>query len=277
VLNAGFQSLRNILQRLGHTPVAAPLQPSLNEKILAYIDRNRHRATPSRETTFQPEILIPCYNHAQYLTHLLEVLQGCGVPMTVVDDHSDKKDRLLIAEMGRRFGVKVIRNDTSLRQPGSLNKAIRMSENNLFIVANADDYLLPGWVPYAIEQFHRHDIYLLGGMHICFFNHFLKSERYLAELLKTSAYAPSSGLRHHGPEDARRFIHDNSIDMTMTGCTFLKSAWDFVGGFYSRADRVSIHDDRDFQMRVCAFFPVAVSDELSALWRSNSSTGMGTT
>jgi hypothetical protein len=40
---------------------------------------------------------------------------------------------------------------------------------------------------------------------------------------------------------------------------------------------VSIHDDRDFQMRVCAFFPVAVSDELSALWRSNSSTGMGTT
>lgn len=112
------------MQRLGHTPVAAPLQPSLNEKILAYIDRNRHRATPSRETTFQPEILIPCYNHAQYLTHLLEVLQGCGVPMTVVDDHSDEKDRLLIAELGRRFGVKVIRNDTSLRQPGSLNKAM---------------------------------------------------------------------------------------------------------------------------------------------------------
>ena len=275
MLRAGLQTLRNILQRPRRTPATAPLQPSLNEKILAYIDRNRHRAMPARETAIHPEILIPCYNHAQYLAHLLEALHGRGVPITVIDDHSDEKDRFLIEGMGRRFGVNVIRNDASLRQTGSLNKAIRISENNLFIVANADDYLLPGWVPYAIEQFRRHDIFLLGGMHICFFNHFPQSEQHLTQLVKTSDYTPSTEFRRYGPEDANRFTHDNSIDMTMTGCTFLKSAWDFVGGFYSLADRVSVWDDRDFQMRVCAFFPVGVSDELSALWRSNSSTGMG--
>lgn len=275
MLKVALKSLRSLFRRHERNLPAARMQPSLNEKILAYIDRHGHRGKPARETTFHPEILIPCYNHAQYLAHLLEVLQGCSVPITVIDDHSDEKDRLLIEGMGRRFGVKVIRNDSSLRQSGSLNKAIRMSDNNLFIVANADDYLLPGWVPYAIDQFRRRDIYLLGGMHICFFNHFPQSEPCLAHLLKASDYRPSSEVRLYGPEDARRFTHDNSIDMTMTGCTFLKSAWEFVGGFYSLTDRVSVWDDRDFQMRVCAFFPVGVSDDLSALWRSNSSTGMG--
>jgi hypothetical protein len=63
--------------------------------------------------------------------------------------------------------------------------------------------------------------------------------------------------------------------MTMSGCSFLKSAWEFVGGFYPLERRVSIHDDRDFQMRVCCFFNIGISNEISALWRSDSSTGMG--
>lgn len=272
---ASLKSLRKLFWRtVGKQPIAPP-KVSLNQKLLAFIDRNRQREMPTRETTIHPEIVIPCFNHARYLTYSLEVLRDSNIPMTVIDDHSDDKNRCLIEDLGRRFNVKVIRNDCSLRQSGSLNKAIRLSDNNLFIVANADDYLLPGWVPYAIEQFHRHEIYLVGGMHICFFNHFSQSEAHFANLLRASSYTPASELRLHGPEDARCFTHDNSIDMTMTGCTFLKSAWEFVGGFYDLADRVSDHDDRDFQMRVCAFFPVGVSDDLSALWRSNSSTGMG--
>lgn len=269
-------SLKHFLWRADTTQPSPPPRASLNEKILDYIHSNQTRTLPSRETTFRPEILVPCYNHAGYLARLLEVLDGCEVPVTVIDDRSDDENRFLIEELGRRLGVNVIRNETSLRQGGSLNKAIGMSVNNLFIVANADDYLLPAWVPYAIEQFQRHDIFLLGGMHVCFFNHFPQSEPHFAQLLRKSAYVPTAGLRFHGPEDARGFSHDNAIDMTMTGCTFLKSAWDFVGGFYELADRVSIHDDRDFQMRVCACFPIGISAELSALWRSNSSTGRGT-
>ncbi len=272
----GWKSLARRFSRADASRRPPTAQPSLNERVREFIDRNRNRALPPRETTLRPEILIPCYNHAAYLTHLLEVLQGCGVPVTVIDDHSDDPNRLLIDELQSRFGVNVIRNETNLLQGGSLNKAIEMSSNNLFLVANADDYLLPGWVPYAIKQFRDHGISLLGGMHICFFNHFPQSEPCLAQLLKASTYAPSGELRFYGPADALRFDHDNSIDMTMTGCAFLKSAWDFVGGFYARADRVSVHDDRDFQMRICSFFPIGISAELSALWRSDSSTGMGT-
>lgn len=276
MLKAGLRSFVRRLRKGILKSDSGASQPSLNDRLAAFIDRNSHRALPVREKTFQPEILIPCFNHGRYLPFLLDVLEGGHVPITIIDDHSDEPNRALIEECRSQYGAKVIRNDTNLRQAGSLNKAISASENNLFIVVNADDYLLPGWVRYAVTQFQEHELFLLGGMHICFRNHFPQSERHLTHLLKTAPYAPSSRLRRYGPDDARSFTHDNSIDMTMTGCTFLRSAWEFVGGFYNLADRVSIWDDRDFQMRVCAFFPVGVSDDLSALWRSDSSTGMGT-
>ena len=253
-----------------------PHEPSLNDKMLRYIEQNQHRQPGPREGVLRPEILIPCYNHGAFIGNLVDVLQDVNVPVTVIDDNSNAETREIIDNLQRKHGLKVIRNAVNLRQAGSLNKAIAESENNLFSVANADDYLLPAWVSYALGKFGETDISLLGGKHICFFNHFPQSEKHMAQTLRQSNYQPQSGFRMHGPDDARHFSHDNSIDMTMTGCTFLKSAWEFVGGFYNLENRVSIHDDRDFQMRVCAFFKIGVSDELSAFWRSDSSTGMGT-
>lgn len=249
---------------------------TLNEKIQLYIAGTQGRAIPLREVDLRPEILIPCFNHAKYLANMLSVLRGVDVPITIIDDNSSEDDRLLIDELRGIFHFKLIRNEVNLRQGGALNKAIEDSANNLFIVANADDYLLPGWPDYVIGQFGSSEIRMMGGMHICFFNHFPRSERHLMDVVGSSGYRPQGTLRYYGPEDAKRFDHDNSIDMTMTGCAFLKSAWMYAGGFLALKDRVSIHDDRDFQMRVCASFQVGVSDDLSAFWRSDSSTGMGT-
>lgn len=275
---ARFKALRKLFKRREseNAMQPSPAEPSLNDKMLRFIEKNQHRKPPVRENFLRPEILIPCYNHGAFLRHLMDALQGIDVPITVIDDNSDAATREIIDELQARYGLKVIRNAVNLRQSGSLNKAIAESSNNLFIVANADDYLLPSWVPYVIGNFEKSDISLMGGMHICFFNHFAHSEKHMAQIVRQAAYQPESDLRMYGPDDARHFSHDNSIDMTMTGCAFLKSAWDFVGGFYSLENRVSIHDDRDFQMRVCAFFNVGVSDEISAFWRSDSSTGMGT-
>jgi hypothetical protein len=58
----------------------------------------------------------------------------------------------------------------------------------------------------------------------------------------------------------------------MSGCSFLKSAWEAVGGFYSFKKRVCSYDDRDFQMRVSALFDVAVIQEPLTFYRINSST-----
>lgn len=277
MLKAKLKLLRKVFKK--HPDVEAAQRPAeltLNEKMQRYIQNHRGLALPEREFEFRPEILIPCFNHAKYLARLMDVLKNVGVPITVIDDNSSEQDKSLIEGLRAQYGFNLIRNDVNLRQSGSLNKAIAQSGNNLFIVANADDYLLPGWIYYVAEQFKSTDIFLMGGMHICFFNHFPQSEQHFAHVVKFSGYQQRQSLRFYGPEDAKGFTHDNSIDMTMTGCAFLKSAWSHVGGFYSLKDRVSIHDDRDFQMRVCASFKIGVSDDLSAFWRSDSSTGMGT-
>jgi glycosyltransferase involved in cell wall biosynthesis len=251
-------------------------QSGLHRKINAYIESNRNRTAPDRETDFLPEILIPCFNHAKYLPNMLKVLSESKAPITVIDDNSCADDQQIIDLLQKNFQFKLIRNEQNLRQGGSLNKAIALSKNNLFLIANADDYLLPGWLEYVIDKFKSSDLRLIGGMHICFFNHFPESEQYFATALRRTGRKANTDLRKYGPADAKNFKHDNAIDMTMTGCAFLKSAWAHVGGFYPLEDRVSIHDDRDFQMRVCSAFQIGISDEISALWRSDSSTGMGT-
>lgn len=277
MLKAKLKSLKKIFKKK-HEPNLHQhtIELTLNEKMHRYILENQNRPLPERETDFRPEILIPCFNHAKYLAQLMAALKDVAVPITVIDDNSSESEKGAIESLRVQYGFKLIRNDVNLRQSGSLNKAIEQSGNNLFIVANADDYLLPGWVDYVVEQFKSTDVFLIGGLHICFFNHFPQSEQYLSRVVKCSGYRQQQQLVFYGPEQAKGFTHDNSIDMTMTGCAFLRSAWAHVGGFYSLKDRVSVHDDRDFQMRVCAFFKVGVSEDISAFWRSDSSTGMGT-
>lgn len=248
---------------------------TLNDKIRAFIEEHQHRPLPPRESVLKPEILIPCFNHGRFLNNMIEPIANAGVPITVIDDHSDEPNRELIEKAGRRFGLKVLRNASNLKQHGSLNKAIQDSTNNLFMVANADDFLMPSWIPYAMAQFRQQEIALLGGLHIDFLNHFAQSEESLSRMIGSMSFRPDTAPAIYDQSQALHFYHDNSIDMTMTGCTFLRSAWDFVGGFFPLEKRVSIHDDRDFQMRVCAFFNVGISSELSAFWRMNTSTGMG--
>lgn len=249
---------------------------TLNEKILAFVEQNRLRPLPKRESVLRPEILIPCFNHARFLRNMIEPIVGMGTPITVIDDNSDDANQEIIEETCREFNLKLLRNQLNLRQHGSLNRAIAESQNNLFMVANADDFLLPSWIPYAVNSFDRHDIALIGGLHIDFLNHFPNSEKSLSRMIGSMMFQADGPIELHGPAQAANFTHDNSLDMTMTGCTFLRSAWDFVGGFSPLEKRVSIHDDRDFQMRVCAFFNIGVSSEISAFWRTNTSTGMGT-
>jgi hypothetical protein len=63
--------------------------------------------------------------------------------------------------------------------------------------------------------------------------------------------------------------------MTQSGCAFLRSAWEGAGGFLPFSERVCSHDDRDFQMRVAALFPVAVVDEPVAFYRLGRSSKKG--
>jgi hypothetical protein len=108
----------------------------------------------------------------------------------------------------------------------------------LFIIVNADDFLIPNWIDYAIKSFYEFNIHLLGGGSI-HFNALKQTDLYFSEMLKSMAYVPQNKPIIFGPSDAIGFTHDNDINMTMTGCSFLRSAWAFVGGFYAIENRTS--------------------------------------
>jgi hypothetical protein len=90
-------------------------------------------------------------------------------------------------------------------------------------------------------------------------------------LPRSLPYQPS--LRPYGPEVAKHFRNMNDLNMTMSGCSFLRSAWKAAGGFTPFEDRVCSYDDRDFQMRVASLFRIAVMDEPIAHYRACSFMG----
>jgi cellulose synthase/poly-beta-1,6-N-acetylglucosamine synthase-like glycosyltransferase len=250
--------------------------PSLNEKINAYINSNKNRQLPPREETFRPEIIVPCYKHGRFLEGLLKSSEAFGFPVTIVNDNSPDDTHLILERLASQFKFRYIRNEYNMNQAGSINSAISSSANNLFIILNADDLLMPYWPSYVVSEFQRSDIRMIGGGSIHFTSGSSGSELDVSSIVKSISYLPSSRLVVYGPKNAISFTHDNSINMTMSGCAFLKSAWEFIGGFATPENRVSRFDDRDFQMRLCCFFEVGITDEFSSFYRINSSTGRST-
>lgn len=223
------------------------------------------------------EIVIPCYNHASYLMEAFDsvVQQTYKGPVTVafVNDHSqDNSLQTMNAIAASRYPsaitVKIIDNPINLNQAGSINKAIRESYNELFMMLNADDILTKDCVELTLATYELHsDIYMLGGSSLWFAD----SGSLPVHRPKP---APELELTVYRPENALKFTKPNSINMSQSSCSFLRVAWEVVGGYFERERRVCSWDDRDFQMRVCSVFPVGVyKDYPMEFYRTTSSTG----
>lgn len=239
------------------------LHHSINKFIAAYFKRTFE----ARETQFRLEVLIPCFNHGRFLATALSSVPA-GVSVTVIDDASTDDTKDIVRRLGDEFVFKVIHNDVNLSQAGSLNNAIEQSQNNLFMVLNADDSLMRYCVPTILGLFESHPtIRMAGGSSIPFTdNQCLKFNLYMPLEL---GYKPA--VKMFGPRLASTYKKGNDINMTMSSCTFLKSAWQAVGGFWPHSKRIHPIDDRDFEMRVSALFDVAVIEEPLALYQSGSS------
>lgn len=224
------------------------------------------------------EILVPCYNHAKYLPTAIEsvVNQKWSEPLeiTFINDNSTDDTKQVIRYLinlysSNKLRMHAIENSMNLRQDGSLNKAIEISSNELFIVLNDDDALCPDAVKVITDTLSRHkDLAMVGGSSI-WFEETLPSWK--QEIKKRH-------LTRYSPEQAKQFKELNDINMTHSSSAFFKYAWRAVGGYRSKHDRLttSINEDRDFQMRVAACFPVGVYKDYSlAFWRTDSSHGKG--
>ena len=241
----------------------------LNRNINRFQRDYASRETIPREVSLRPEVLIPCFNHGRFLACALASVP-IGIPVTVINDASTDDTRQIAEHLQERYAFKLVSNEKNLNQSGSLNRAIAESDNNLFIVLNADDCLLKYCVPTVIGLFERHpSIRMAGGTCIPFSEAQLLS--FNDRMPETLGYGPAP--RVFRPDGARHYQKMDDINLTMSSCTFLKSAWQAVDGFWEFPKRVCSMDDRDFQMRVSALFDVAVIDEPLALYRKASSLG----
>jgi GT2 family glycosyltransferase len=256
-----------------------------NEHIVANVAR--FRATMSAEIielAKRPdgfaerfEIIIPCYNHASYLMEAFDsvVQQTYKGPVTVafVNDHSQDNSLQTMKDIAASrypstMTVKIIDNPINLNQAGSINKAIRESCNELFMILNADDILTIDCVELTLATYELHpEIYMLGGSSLWFAD---------SGSLPVHTPKPASEfeLTIYRPGDALKFTKTNDINMSQSSCSFLRVAWEVVGGYFERERRVCSWDDRDFQIRVCSVFPVGVyKDYPMEFYRTTSSTG----
>ncbi len=239
----------------------------INANIRNFVAEYNDKAHPVREETLLPEVLIPCFNQGRYVEAALESIPE-GIPITVINDASTDNTPKILLELHQKFGFNLITNPINLLQTGSLNKAIAQSPNNLFIVLNADDVLTKYWITAVISIFQEYpDIFLLGGNSISFSEDtVLKMNNDLPKIL---SYLPVP--RIYRSQNVFEYTTMNSINMTMSGCSFFKSAWSTVGGFWDFDKRVCSFDDRDIQIRVNSLFDIAILDEPSAFYRVTSS------
>lgn len=243
---------------------------NIKENIRQFLARIR-TPLPPRESQFRPEVIIPCFNQGHLLGDALASLPD-GVPVTVVNDASTDDTADHIDSLFTDYSFKLITNTTNLNQGGSINRAISHSENNLFIMLNADDALTRYAIPTILDILERYPEVRMAGGECCPFDDpaILARNNQLPTRLP---YQPEP--RIFTPADALSFHHPNDINLTMSSCSFLRSAWIAAEGFWEFDRRVCSFDDRDFQMRVCARTSVAVLKEILAFYRVTSSVGRG--
>lgn len=221
------------------------------------------------------EILVPCHNHGMYLEEGFKAIQNQTVlpknlTVTYINDKSTDNSLEVMERIkasSKDIRVKIINNRKNVNQAGSLNKAIRQSKSQLFVNLNADDVFTPDCLEKILQTYEqRTDIFLLGGHSLWFETGDSLPEHTIKDISKIS-------LTTFGPSDALRFTKTSDLNMSQSSCSFFRSAWQLVGGYRAKEDRVCANDDRDFQMRVCSLLPVGIyQDYPMQFYRSDSST-----
>lgn len=253
------------------------------QRIRRFLDRITETVEPAR-SEIPPStlaVVIPCYGHASYLTTALDsIAKQTRLPNEViaVDDHSPDHSAALLEEPFSRLREQQVHcslliNDSNRGQAFSLNRGIAAAGSELVMILNDDDYLMHDAVATALELFERQsEVVMVGGKSI----HFCRDEE-LALHSKIGRAGGSMLLHISHPADVRSYRQYNDLNMTHSGCCFLRSVWEKVGGYYpDKHTRLVPFSDRDFQLRVNALFPVAVSPDVPfSFWRSGSSVDQG--
>jgi GT2 family glycosyltransferase len=242
------------------------------------------------QSQFQPSgnpsiaVVVPCYGHAPFLREMFESIQQQTVApdevIFVVDKSPDDSLQILqklINENQHNSTSRfiILENDTNLGQAASLNKGIEYSTAVLIMILNDDDYLMHDSIEVTYQILNKYpDAALLGGHSL----HFGADElQHTTKLITSICPAENIEIDLRRPSQVKSYRKYNDINMTHSGSSFYKSAWEKIGGYYSDKSQRLVHfSDRDFQLRMNALFPVVLSNIVPlSCWRNDSSVDQG--
>lgn len=230
-------------------------------------------------------VVVPCYGHARFLETMMQsITSQTRLPDEVIfvdDCSSDGSGDILKRLSGtvaqrELIHFKLLQNTKNLGQAASLNRAIENAKSDLIMILNDDDYLKHDVIEVVFCLFDQYkEVVLIGGTS----DHFADDEELSKANMTMACFSDIDSIKLdiRLPADVMNYRRYNDLNMTHSGCCFLKSVWEKVGGYYSdKSKRLVPFSDRDFQLRVNALFPVAVSNNVPfSFWRCGSSVDQG--
>ena len=169
----------------------------------------------------------------------------------------------------------LVQNENNIGQAASLNKGIEIAESELIMILNDDDYLLHDCIEGSLKILEKNpQAALLGGHSLHFGGNSLSNT---PKLIQDICPIEDIEIDLRLPSQVSQYRGYNDINMTHSGSSFYKSAWKVIGGYYPDKSKRLVHfSDRDFQLRMNALFPVALSNITPlSCWRNDSSVDQG--
>jgi len=275
------------LHRKARKKLKSILKPEISQrKIRSFIKQTSDQDRPGHFHKRDPSIaiVIPCYGHAPYLEEMFESVKNQtrqADEVIVVIDASPDNSYLIIQSLIQEFQpltsskLTLIQNTSNIGQAASLNRGIEIAQSELIMILNDDDYLLHDCIEVSLEILEKNPrAALLGGHSLHFGGNALRNT---PKLIQDICPIKDIAIEIRLPSQVSSYRGYNDINMTHSGSSFYKSAWRAIGGYYPDKSKRLVHfSDRDFQLRMNALFPVALSNITPlSCWRNDSSVDQG--
>ena len=281
-----YQILKNIHRKL-RIGLKEKFRPEISQRRVKAFIKSRYgieKLNFASAGTPSLAIVIPCYGHAPFLQEMFESIRQQTIApdqvIFVVDNSPDDSLQILQGLISKyqsttESELVLLQNEANLGQAASLNKGIEYSNAEIIMILNDDDYLMHDSVEVTLKLLKKYpEAALLGGHSL----HFGADElRHTPKLIKSICPTEEIEIDLRQPIQTLSYRKYNDINMTHSGSSFYKAAWKSIGGYYPDKSKRLVHfSDRDFQLRMNALFPVALSNTTPlSCWRNDSSVDQG--
>ena len=280
-----YSQVRSLHRQLRKS-IKTRFKPEISQRKIRAFIKSKKNISGGTLPSANPSIavVVPCYGHAPFLKGMFESIQSQTVPpkqVIFVVDHSPDNSMQILQELiennepNSQSQFCLLENKNNLGQAASLNKAIEYSQTDLIMILNDDDYLMHDCIEVSLKLLKKYpEAALLGGHSLHFGGGDLES---IPKTIQSFCPIEEIEIDLRNPTQVYDYRRYNDINMTHSGSSFYKTAWAAIGGYYpNKTERLVHFSDRDFQLRMNALYPVALSNITPlSCWRNDSSVDQG--